>query len=83
MGIPSSDQTTFQASLARRKGLTIAMARRMNDAYPRAIRLAESGTVHLAPLVTHRFPLDAAADAMRTAARRDGLKVVIEPGRQG
>ena len=81
-GIPSSDQTTFQASLARRKGLTIAMVRRMNDAYPRAIRLAESGTVHLAPLVTHRFPLDAASDAMQKAACRDGLKVVVEPGRQ-
>jgi L-iditol 2-dehydrogenase len=81
-GIPSTDQTTFRASVARRKGLTIAMVRRMNDAYPRAIRLAKGGSVDLAQLVTARFPLTAAADAMQQAARRDGLKVVVEPGRQ-
>ncbi|HEX6454707.1 MAG TPA: alcohol dehydrogenase catalytic domain-containing protein, partial [Trebonia sp.] len=39
-GIPGSDTTTFRASLARRKGLTIAMVRRMNEVYPRAIDLA-------------------------------------------
>lgn len=80
-GIPGGDQTSFPASVARRKGLTIAMSRRMNDAYPRAIRLAGSGRIDLASLVTHRFPLAAAALAMQTAARRDGLKVVVEPGR--
>lgn len=80
-GIPDNDQTSFPASVARRKGLTIAMVRRMNDAYPRAIRLAESGRIDLASLVTHRFPLAAAAEAMHTAARRDGLKVIVEPSR--
>jgi L-iditol 2-dehydrogenase len=79
-GIPDGDLTSFPASVARRKGLTIAVCRRMNDAYPRAIRLAESGKVDLGSLVTHRFPLADAAEAMRTAARRDGLKVVVEPG---
>jgi L-iditol 2-dehydrogenase len=78
-GIPSDDRTTFQASVARRRGLTIAMARRMNDAYPRAIRLAGSGSIDLSSLVTHRFPLEAVAEAMQTAARRDGLKTMIEP----
>jgi L-iditol 2-dehydrogenase len=78
-GIPGTDRTTFPASVARRKGLTIAMVRRMNDAYPRAIRLCTSGRVDLSGLVTHRFPLADAAEAMRTAARRDGLKVIIEP----
>jgi L-iditol 2-dehydrogenase len=79
-GIPDGDVTSFPASVARRKGLTIAVSRRMNDAYPRAIRLAESGKLDLASLVTHRFALADAAEAMRTAARRDGLKVVVEPG---
>jgi L-iditol 2-dehydrogenase len=78
-GIPGTDQISFLASVARRKGLTIAMVRRMNDAYPRAIRLAQSGQIDLAALVTHRFPLTEAAQAMQTAARRDGLKVIIEP----
>ena len=39
-GIPGDDSIRFGASLARRKGLTIAMVRRMNEAYPRAIGLA-------------------------------------------
>jgi L-iditol 2-dehydrogenase len=79
VGIPGGDRTSFPAAVARRKGLTIAMARRMNDAYPRAIALAASGRVDLAALVTHRFGITAAAEAIRSAARRDGLKVVIEP----
>src|SRR6266851_5770950 len=40
-GIPGDDWTRFRASVARRKGLTIAMVRRMNEVYPRAITLAE------------------------------------------
>jgi L-iditol 2-dehydrogenase len=79
-GIPGDDWTRFRASVARRKGLTIAMVRRMNEVYPRAINLAVRGQVDLAPLVTHRFPLTAAAEAFRMAVQRRGLKVVIEPG---
>ena len=79
-GIPGDDWTRFRASVARRKGLTIAMVRRMNEVYPRAIDLATRGRVDLAPLVTHRFPLTAADEAFRMAAARRGLKVVIEPG---
>jgi L-iditol 2-dehydrogenase len=78
-GIPAGDRTTFQASAARRKGLTIAMVRRMNEVYPRAIGLAASGRVELESLVTHRFPLARAAHAFGVAAGRTGLKVVVEP----
>ncbi len=79
-GIPSDDQTTFQASVARRKGLTIAMVRRMKEVYPRAISLAAEHRVDLASLVTHRFPLAKAPEAFGAAAQRVGLKVIIEPG---
>jgi L-iditol 2-dehydrogenase len=78
-GIPGDDQTRFRASVARRKGLTIAMVRRMNEVYPRAISLAVRGQVDLASLVTHRFPLAAAAEAFGLATQRRGLKVIIEP----
>jgi L-iditol 2-dehydrogenase len=78
-GIPASDEITFQASAARRKGLTIAMARRMNDVYDRAIRLAAGGQVELSSLVTDRFDLARAPDAMAAAAARTGLKVIVEP----
>src|SRR5580693_2732524 len=56
-GIPGDDTITLRASAARRKGLTIAMVRRMNEVYPRAISLAERGAVDLASLVTSRLGL--------------------------
>jgi L-iditol 2-dehydrogenase len=80
-GIPGDDQTRFQASVARRKGLTIAMVRRMNETYPRAISLAAAGQVDLRSLVSHRFPLAEAPGAFGAAAARSGLKVVVEPDR--
>jgi len=78
-GIPDGDTTTFTASLARRKGLTIAMTRRMNDVYPRAIALAARGVVDLDSLVSRRAPLGDVADAFTSAAGRSGLKVIVEP----
>jgi L-iditol 2-dehydrogenase len=80
-GIPGSDTITFGASAARRKGLTIAMVRRMNQVYPRAISLAARGIVDLAALVTTRAGLGEVAEAFGQAARRTGLKVIIEAQR--
>jgi L-iditol 2-dehydrogenase len=79
-GIPGDDRTAFPASLARRKGLTIALVRRMKeDVYERGIRLVETGRVDVASLVTARFPLEKAPEAFRSAAAREGLKVVLDP----
>jgi L-iditol 2-dehydrogenase len=78
-GIPADDRIAFEASTARRKGLTIAMVRRMNNVYGRAIALAAAGSFSLAPLVTDRFGLASAGPAFGIAAKRKGLKVVIEP----
>jgi L-iditol 2-dehydrogenase len=80
-GIPADDAIGFQASLARRKGLTIALVRRMNHVYPRAISLAARGVVDLGALVSMRAGLGSAAGAFEDAAHRGGLKVVIEPQR--
>jgi L-iditol 2-dehydrogenase len=78
-GIPDDDLTTFSASVARRKGLTLALVRRMNEAYPRAISMAARGQVDLGPVVTHHFPLTDVDTAFRAANRRTGLKVIVEP----
>jgi len=78
-GIPASDRIAFRASTARRKGLTIALVRRMNDVYPRAISLVAAGRVDVSTLVTHRLDLDSAPEAFGIAAGRTGLKVIIEP----
>jgi L-iditol 2-dehydrogenase len=80
-GIPGDDAIRFQASGARRKGLTIAMVRRMNQAYPRAINLAARGVVDLGALVSRRAGLGEGPEAFGEAARRTGLKVIIEPQR--
>jgi len=78
VGIPSDDLTRFTASVARRKGLTLKLCRRMKHTYPRAIQLVERRLVDLRSLVTHRFPLAETAQAFTIAQRRDGLKVIIE-----
>jgi len=77
-GIPEEDKTTFTASVARRKGLTIKLVRRMKHTYPRAIELVSTGLVDVRSIVTHHFPLEQAAEAFQVAQRREGLKIIIE-----
>lgn len=79
-GIPSTSHSAFPAAVARRKGLSMLMVRRMKEVYPRAIALAADGAVQLAPLVTARFGLDDAAAAFEHGAARAGVKTVILPG---
>jgi L-iditol 2-dehydrogenase len=80
VGIPSNDSTSFTASVARRKGLTIALCRRMRARdLERAIALARRRDVELASLVSERFPLDRGEEAFTALRERRGLKVVVEP----
>ncbi len=80
VGIPSDDRTTFRASVARRKGLSLKLARRSTPgAFARAVQLAESGELELGRLITNRAPLANAAQAIAGFEARSGMKVVIEP----
>lgn len=81
VGIPEGNQYTLTAAEARRKGLSIKFSRRMPEVYPRAIALAASGRVALAPLASHHFPLEDAGTAFAMQAeRRDGIiKAIIYP----
>ncbi len=78
IGIPADDRTAFAASVARQKELTIQLVHRMKFTYPRAIQLVEHGKVDVRSLVTHTFLLERAAEAFRTAERREGIKVIVE-----
>ena len=80
VGIPGNDRLTLKHSTARRKGLTILMSRRMKHAYPRAIRLAAAKRVDLTGLVSHRFPLQRAAEAFALNAvyAEKVVKVIVE-----
>ncbi|GID24333.1 sorbitol dehydrogenase [Paractinoplanes abujensis] len=79
VGIPDGDRTSFSAAVARRKGLSLVLARRMGEVYPRAIALTAQGLVDLKPLATDVFPLKDVNAALTTAADRTGLKVLIHP----
>jgi L-iditol 2-dehydrogenase len=79
VGIPGQDGTTFPAAVARRKGLTLKLSRRMKDMYPRSTRLADKGLVDLGAIVTQTFPLENSDEAFRTASDRVGLKIIVSP----
>jgi L-iditol 2-dehydrogenase len=83
VGIPGDDNLQFKHSVARRKGLTIMMSRRMKHTYPRAIALATSGQLDLDNLVSHHMPLDETpqAFAMNYAYEPEVHKIVIYPNR--
>lgn len=78
IGIPAEERTSFQASTARRKGLTIALVRRMKLTYRRAIQLVSKNLVDVRSLVTHRFALTDYHSAFAAAVRREGIKVILE-----
>ena len=78
VGIPPDDKLQLKHSVARRKGLTIMMSRRMKHTYPRAIDLATSGKVKLDELVSHRYALSDAAQAYASnLAYEPGINKVI------
>lgn len=79
-GIPTEDTTSFPASVARRKGLTLTLSRRMKEMYPRTIRLVASGAVDVRSVVSHAYGLGQVDEAFRVAEQRSGLKVVVDPG---
>jgi len=80
VGIPGDDRLVMQHSTARRKGLTIMMARRMKHTYPRAIQLATSGALPLDDLISHHLPLldTAAAFAMNARYETGVQKIIID-----
>ena len=82
-GIPGQETTAFPAAVARRKGLTLKLSRRMKEMYPRATRLVQRGQVDVRSVVSHTFPLDRVAEAFAVADAREGLKVVVTPSGQG
>jgi 2-desacetyl-2-hydroxyethyl bacteriochlorophyllide A dehydrogenase len=74
---------TADLNRAVKTGLTIYTIRgEGNRAVGRSVALAERGLLRTAPLITHRFPLEAIGEAFDTVAERrdDAIKVVLEIG---
>ena len=80
VGIPGNDRLEMKHSTARRKGLTVRLARRMKHVYPRAIGLVTRGHVQLNTLISHRFPLAKADDAFKlnNSYSDNVIKVIID-----
>jgi L-iditol 2-dehydrogenase len=80
VGIPASDRTSFGASAARRKGLTLLLSRRSRAGdLARAADLAGSGSIDLHSLVTGTYPLDASGQAFEDLVQMRGLKRMVVP----
>lgn len=80
IGLPGTDPSAVSALEAIRKEVDVVGVFRYANVYPDAIRLAASGRINLAPLVTHRFPLDEARRALDMVAERkaSAVKVLVE-----
>jgi L-iditol 2-dehydrogenase len=80
VGIPDSDQSSFAAHDARRKGLAFINVRRQNKCVEPVIDLINQGRIKPDFMITHRFSLDHAGEAFELLADyRDGIiKAMID-----
>ena len=80
VGIPPNDRSSFPAALARERGLTIVLSRRMKAHHMHAaIDLVDRGAVDLGSMITARFPISQGPEAFAELVDRTGLKIVIKP----
>ncbi|UBV44907.1 alcohol dehydrogenase catalytic domain-containing protein (plasmid) [Deinococcus taeanensis] len=74
VGIPGNDELRVQHSLARRKGLSLILARRMAHTYPEATALVAAGQLDVDRLVSATYPLSQVQRAFEDhAAYRPGV----------
>lgn len=73
----SSGEMPFYDLYYKEITLTNPRASRPED-FPAAIRVVSSGGVQLEPLLSHRFGLRQAAEAVAMSGSRDSLKVIVE-----
>lgn len=79
-GLAGEGWTEVEANLIHYKELIVtgsANSRRRD--YEVALRLIESRRIDVEPMVTHRFPLRSAVEAIEKSASGEGIKVAIIP----
>jgi L-iditol 2-dehydrogenase len=81
VGIDPRDRLAFNHSIARRKGLTVILARRSRNTLTRALGLTAKGIWHPEPLLTHEAGLADLAKTLDLVAARQGgvIKAIIDP----
>jgi threonine dehydrogenase-like Zn-dependent dehydrogenase len=75
-GLPHEPTSVTFFSVVRRE-VTIAGSMIYQDEFPEAMRLVAAGTVRVRPLITHRFGLDAIAEAFAAHRRPESIKVAV------
>ena len=80
LGIPSTKMDVDFATEVIFKGITIygVVGRRMYDTWHLMTRFLRSGQFDPTPVITHRFPLEAADDAIRAIRSGEAGKVIFE-----
>lgn len=79
-GFPSGATAEIDPNLIHYRELTVTGAAnsRRSD-YRDAVQLIADGAIDVGRLVTHRFPLDQAVEAIEASASGDGIKVAVMP----
>jgi 2-desacetyl-2-hydroxyethyl bacteriochlorophyllide A dehydrogenase len=49
-----------------------------NDAFPKAVKILESGMLNLRPLITHTLPLEKTPEAIEILRKGEGIKILID-----
>jgi L-iditol 2-dehydrogenase len=80
VGMGPSAESTVPLQLIQNREITLTGTFRYANTYPTAIALAATGRVHLRPLLTGRYDLEHAEDAL-TAGSADpsAIKVMVRP----
>jgi L-iditol 2-dehydrogenase len=81
VGIPEPDEQRFQASIPRRKELTVQFSRRSRNTLEDGVALAAANQIHLEQYPTRQFTLDQAAEAMQAAIEKQGdmIRAIVTP----
>ncbi|MFD8544617.1 NAD(P)-dependent alcohol dehydrogenase [Streptomyces sp. NPDC059649] len=72
------DEITLPLPVLQNRELNVTGVYRYRDTWPTAVHLVASGKVDLDSLVTGRFPLQAAEDALRSGETPESLKSVVQ-----
>lgn len=80
LGIPAKPMEVDFAAEVIFKGITVygVVGRRMYDTWHQMTRFLRSGSFDPTPVITHRFPLEAAEEAIRAIKSGEAGKVVFE-----
>ena len=79
-GLADKGWAEIEANLIHYKEISLIGAANSGRVdYERAVALISSGRIDTARMVTHRFPLDKAAEAIEAVAGGEGIKIAVLP----